>query len=107
MTAATEEEQPGGLHLVGPQEALQTVASAMVWSMPLERRAIFALALSQKLSYPEIATRLGLSEDAIKHHLRDGLASVRRDVLAQLAVLGGPRIPAPPARADAMVIVSS
>jgi len=107
MTAATGEEEPGALHLVGPQEALQTVASAMVGSMPLERRAIFALALSQKLSYPEIARRLGLSEDAIKHHLREGLASVRRDVLAQLAVLGGPRSPAPPTRAGDTMTVSS
>lgn len=107
MTAASGEDDPRGLHLVGPDEALRSVASAMVGSMPLERRAVFALAITQGLSYPQIAVRLGVTDDVIKLHIRDGLASVRRDVLAQLAVLGGPRSPGSPEGIDGSVVASS
>ncbi len=108
MTASAAGNSPRGTRLVGPDETLRSVASAMVDSMPFERRAVFALAITQRLSYPQIAVRLGLAEDAIKFHIRDGLASVRRDVLAQLAVLGGPvPSPVPPERVDGTVVASS
>lgn len=101
MTAATGEDSSRRLHLAGPEDALRSVSSALVWSMATERRTVFALSISEGLSYPEIALRLGLSEDAIKRHLREGLTSVRRDVLAQLAVLGGPSTSATPETIDA------
>ncbi len=94
MAAATEEDSPRGLHRVGPEEALRSVAFALVRSMSLERQNVFALSIGQGLPYPEIARRLGLAEDVIKQHLRNGLTSVRRDVVNQLAVLGGPSISA-------------
>ncbi len=79
------------LHLVGHDEALRSLTSAMVLSMPRERQAVFALAIAERLSYREIAQRLGIDESATKFHLRDGLATMHQEVAAQLAVLGGPR----------------
>ncbi len=65
-------------------DPLRSLAFTMVGLMPAERRAVFALAVGQSLSYREIAERLGLAEDAINLHIREGLAIMYREVQAQV-----------------------
>ncbi len=91
MNESRDETGSSKLHLVGDDEALRSLASAMVLSMPPMRRGVFVLAIAQRLCYREIAERLGITEDSVKLHMRDGLATIHQDVMAQPAVLGKPR----------------
>lgn len=78
-------------------ESLRSLASAMVGLMPPERRAVFALAVEHRLSYREIAARLDMAEDAIKFHIRDGLATMYREVRAQAGGAAAPEAQPHPA----------
>ncbi len=92
MAEFAVEADAGRLNLAERADALRVLTSALVSSMPRERRAVLALAIVQKLSYRDIALRLGIGEDAAKLHLRDGLAVMHRAVVMQAA----PRLPQEP-----------
>ena len=50
-------------------------------SMPPQRRMAFQLSRNEGLSYEEIATRMGLSVDTVKTHIRLALKDIREAML--------------------------
>lgn len=84
MTKPVDAVAPPGVDAAERGDALRSRAATMVGLMPAERRAVFALAVGQSLSYREIAERLGLAEDAIKLHIREGLAFMYREGRVQV-----------------------
>lgn len=69
-------------------EVLRAVAWDAVMSMPVRQRTVFALAISQRLSYRQIAQRLDTTEDAVKRDIRDGLGSLHLELTAKGSELG-------------------
>ena len=70
-------------------DAVRAFAFGLLSSMSLERRAVLALAIAQRLSYREIAQRLAIAEDEVKRHLRDGMTVIYRAVMSR----AHPRLP--------------
>ena len=59
-------------------------------SLPPRRKEVYLLSRHERLTYKEVATRLGISRESVKTHLKlasDSIASFIRSHLSEIAVL--------------------
>jgi RNA polymerase sigma factor (sigma-70 family) len=73
--AAAEDEQ---LARVAELDALREVVADALARLPDRRRRAVALRIVDGLSYPDVAARLGCSEDAARAHVSRGLRGLQR-----------------------------
>lgn len=77
------------LRLVAPDEALQPVAAATALPMSARRQMVVAIAVAAVRSSCEIARHVLAAEDVIRTRVVASIASIRKDVVAQLVVRSG------------------
>ncbi len=93
MAEPADRTETSLLRMLGSTATLRACLLTLVKAMPREEQTVLALAVVSGLSYRDIATHLEIDESAVKDLLRHALSSMRHQLVAQLAVLGGPQRP--------------
>lgn len=57
---------------------LEVLINIAIEKMPKERKTIFLMSRHENLSYKEIASKLGISQDTVKYHITNALAEIRK-----------------------------
>ena len=68
-------------------EELRLLVTQLIGLMPEKRREIFILSRNEGLSYKEIATQLGISENTVDSQIRKALAYLKENLRRKLALL--------------------
>lgn len=66
---------------------LKSVVAQLISSMPEKRREIYVLSRNEGLSYKEIATQLGISENTVDSQIRKALAFLKENLKRKMSLL--------------------
>lgn len=66
---------------------LKSVVEQLVSSMPEKRREIYVLSRNEGLSYKEIASQLGISENTVDSQIRKALAYLKENLRRKMSLL--------------------
>ena len=76
----------GALQLISDRRRSPSVAATdLLRVLPTDERDVISLVRSHRLTYREVATVLGISEDTVKRRLRSGLVRLRTEMLRTAA----------------------
>lgn len=78
------EETPLGTLI---EKELDKQISSCVAQLPDECRAVFTLSRYEQLSYDAIAERLGISTNTVRYHIKNALATLRKQLSDYLPIL--------------------
>jgi RNA polymerase sigma-70 factor (ECF subfamily) len=81
---STAEETPLGTLI---EKELEEKIASYVAQLPDECRTVFTLSRNEQLSYEAIAERLGISTNTVRYHIKNALATLRKQLSAYLPIL--------------------
>jgi len=81
---STTEETPLGTLI---EKELEEKIATYMTQLPDECRTVFILSRNEQLSYEAIAERLGISTNTVRYHIKNALATLRKQLREYLPIL--------------------